>query len=292
MSRLLNKYVLFTYTVLFSISLNAWSAEPENGILWQVSKSGQQSSYLLGTIHSDAPAVTTLPAKVSRALEQSSSFTAELDLDLIQMLQVQMQMLLPENKSLQSIIGDQRFKKAAALMATNGVPAEILSRMKPWAVAAQLSMPKSQTGIFLDLKLFQMAKVQGKKTYGLETMAEQLSVFDNMTDSQQIAMLDQAIKDHAQMQAKINTLIRLYVKRDLNGMKRFSDKEMKKIDPSLSRVMEDKLINERNHRMVKRMQPQLKAGKAFIAVGSLHLPGEQGILKLLQKQGYQVKAVY
>ena len=292
MSGFLNKNVLLVWLLLTSLSMNAWADSSENGILWEVSKSGLQSSYLLGTIHSDDPLVTTLPAKVSNALQQSSSFTAELDLDILQMLQAQMQMLLPENTSLQSVIGEQRYKKAVGLMTSHGVPEAMLSKMKPWAVAAQLSMPKPKSGIFLDLKLYQMAQVQGKKIYGLETVTEQLSIFDNMTKSQQLAMLDQAMKDYALMPGKINTLIKLYVKRDLNGMKRFSDDEMKKMDSSLSSIMEDKLINERNHRMVKRMQPQLTLGKAFIAVGALHLPGEQGILVLLEKQGYKVSVIY
>ncbi len=292
MRGILKKNALLTCVLIFSISMNAWSAGSGNGLLWKISKSGQQTSYVLGTIHSDDPAVTQLPTQVSQALQQASSFTAELDLNMNAMLQAQMQMLLPDNKSLQSVIGAQRYNKCVSLMGTYGVPEAMLSKMKPWAVAAQLSMPKPQTGVFLDLQLFQMAQSQGKKTYGLETVAEQMSVFDNMTESQQLIMLDQAIKDHAQMPAKINTLIRLYVKRDLKGMKQFSDNEMKKIDSSLSSIMEDKLINERNHRMVKRMQPQLSVGKAFIAVGALHLPGKQGILELLRQQGYQVTVIY
>ncbi len=292
MHGILNKKVLLGYVLIFSLSMNVWAADSDNGILWQVSKSGQLPSFVLGTIHSDDPAVTALPAKVTSALQQSTSFSAELDLDMSKMLQAQMQMMLPENKTLQSVIGAQRYNQCLSLMSRYGVPEALLSKMKPWAVAAQLSMPKPQTGVFLDLQLFQMAQVQGKKTYGLETIAEQMSVFDGMTESQQLIMLDQAIKDHAHMPAKINKLIKLYVKRDLNGMKKFSDIEMEKIDSSLSNLMEDKLINERNHRMVKRMQPQLAAGKAFIAVGALHLPGEQGILKLLQKQGYQLKVIY
>jgi uncharacterized protein YbaP (TraB family) len=45
-------------------------------------------------------------------------------------------------------------------------------------------------------------------------------------------------------------------------------------------------------RMVERMQPQLRAGNAFVAVGALHLYGEQGILGLLQRDGYRVSRMY
>ncbi|HYQ72222.1 MAG TPA: TraB/GumN family protein [Gammaproteobacteria bacterium] len=40
------------------------------------------------------------------------------------------------------------------------------------------------------------------------------------------------------------------------------------------------------------MQPHLKAGNAFIAVGALHLPGETGLLSLLEQRGYTVRAIY
>ena len=52
------------------------------------------------------------------------------------------------------------------------------------------------------------------------------------------------------------------------------------------------LIDQRNARMVTRMEPFLKRGQAFIAIGALHLPGEVGVLNLLAKQGYRVSVVY
>jgi uncharacterized protein YbaP (TraB family) len=54
----------------------------------------------------------------------------------------------------------------------------------------------------------------------------------------------------------------------------------------------DNLINRRNRLMVERMATRLAEGNAFIAVGALHLPGDQGILHLLELQGYQVRPLY
>jgi len=39
------------------------------------------------------------------------------------------------------------------------------------------------------------------------------------------------------------------------------------------------------------MQDLLAEGNAFIAVGAAHLPGEKGILQLLEKQGYRLSRV-
>jgi uncharacterized protein YbaP (TraB family) len=44
--------------------------------------------------------------------------------------------------------------------------------------------------------------------------------------------------------------------------------------------------------MLERMEKRLQEGNAFIAVGALHLPGDKGLLKLLQARGYRVSALY
>jgi len=44
--------------------------------------------------------------------------------------------------------------------------------------------------------------------------------------------------------------------------------------------------------MAQRMQSRLREGARFIAVGALHLPGEEGLLKLLSQQGYRLTPVY
>jgi len=44
--------------------------------------------------------------------------------------------------------------------------------------------------------------------------------------------------------------------------------------------------------MIDRMQPYLLKGDAFIAVGALHLPGDDGIIENLNQQGYTITAIY
>jgi uncharacterized protein YbaP (TraB family) len=60
----------------------------------------------------------------------------------------------------------------------------------------------------------------------------------------------------------------------------------------LKAVFDQRLLYDRNPRMVERMQPQLQAGSAFIAVGALHLYGDKGLLRLLERAGYRVTRVY
>ena len=262
------------------------------GLLWEVSGKGPQASYVLGTIHSDDSRVTTIPVQIQTALYKARSFSAELDLDLGAMITAQAQMMLPPDKDLQTIVGQQRYNKAVQYMMDYGMPELVVSRMKPWAVAAQLMLPKPTTGVFLDLKLYQEAQSRGIKTYGLETVDEQMSVFESMSNSQQIAMLDQSIREYKNMPAMISQLTQLYLNRDLAGMQRFSDEQMRKSDRTIADMMEKTLINDRNARMVQRMETRFHEGAAFIAIGALHLPGDKGVLQLLENRGYKLRALY
>ena len=67
---------------------------------------------------------------------------------------------------------------------------------------------------------------------------------------------------------------------------------MAESDQKVAEHFAKQLVVKRNHLMTERMQVRLKEGNAFIAVGALHLPGNEGILNLLSKQGYKVKSVY
>ena len=56
-------------------------------------------------------------------------------------------------------------------------------------------------------------------------------------------------------------------------------------------AFEATMVNARNHTMAERALPLLEEGGAFIAVGALHLPGEEGLAALLSAKGFTVTAV-
>ncbi len=290
--KLIGKRAIWLCLMLLVLPYSAWAGNFDKGILWEVSKAGQLNSYIFGTIHSADPRVTKLPAQLKSILKQARSFTVEVDLNTEAMLQLQSQLFLPANQSLKKIVGPQLYQESVLLMSRYGVPEPIVDKMKPWVVAVELSSPKEKKGLILDLKLYQLAQQQGLKLHGLETVAEQINVFDDLPVKQQKLMLSHAINAFPNMPQKYATLIEYYVQRDLRGLLKFNDEEMSGLDSSLKDVLATRLITKRNHLMVKRMQPQLAQGKAIVAIGALHLPGEEGILQLLENRGYQLKAIY
>ena len=285
-------FALAYILLLFVCTTPVRAEQFARGVLWEVSGAGSAANYLLGTIHSDDPRVTRIPAEIEQAFNAAKSFTAELDMDMTSMLSAQQAMLLPDGQTLEGVIGTARFRRAAELMTQYGLPEPVINKMKPWAIAVQLNLPKPQSGLFLDLLLYQQALGKGIPVHGLETVTEQLSVFDAMPMPKQIVMLDEALEDYKLMPAMIEKLVQLYLQRDLAGLQAYNTQQMQKSDKALADYVEQKLVVERNRRMVERMQPHLREGKAFIAVGALHLPGEHGILNLLQEQGYKLRVLY
>lgn len=270
----------------------ALAAAGDNGLLWKIEGKSYTPSYLLGTVHSDDPRITKIPPQVDKIFRQAQSFTAEINLDLATQLQLQVKSILLPPQDLRSLIGEQRYKKCARYMLDYGIFDSTLSQLKPWVVAVQLSMPKPKTGVPLDLFLYYEAKKMGKALYGLESLDEQLAVFDEMDLQQQVVFLDQALQLYPQMDGMLEKLLQYYLKRDLHAIQRYADELIKLGDQELNQKMLDKLLVERNHRMAQRMQARLKEGNAFIAVGALHLPGKEGLLNLLKQQGYHLTPIY
>jgi uncharacterized protein YbaP (TraB family) len=292
-----DKHLLRLRKVFFTLFIAALACPVqasnfEHGLLWEISKPGVAASYLLGTIHSDDPRVTKLPPAVAKAFAKSRSFTGEMDMSMESMTRTQQQIMLPADKKLDSVIGETRFRKCVELMAKYHIPEVVVKKMKPWAIALQLNMPKPTSDRFLDLVLYEQAISRGLPVHGLETVAEQMAVFDNLSMPQQITLLDEALDNYENVDEMIARLIDLYLARDLAGLQTTNTEQMKKGNAALAQKVEQRLIIARNHRMAKRMQARLQEGQAFIAVGALHLPGDQGILHLLEQQGYRVKSVY
>jgi uncharacterized protein YbaP (TraB family) len=263
-----------------------------HGLLWEVSKSGQQPAYLFGTIHSEDPAVVDLPAPVKQAFDASNSVVLEMLMDTDTMRYSSTAMLMLDGRSLSDVIGMPLYEKVSATIASRGIPEHVLQRMKPWAVAVTLSTPALETGQILDRVLYQYALQQDKAVYGLETVREQLDLFDSMSESDQVILLRDAVDKFPELDTLHAELLAVYRQRDLEGLLAINETSMQAEDQRLANDFQRRVIDDRNQRMAERMQPYLRQGKAFVAVGALHLPGEKGLLNLLEQQGYTIRRIY
>ena len=262
-----------------------------HGLLFRIEKPGTPPSHIFGTMHSDDPRVLALPDPVKNTFDNADTLALELDLEPATIQASMLGMLLQDERELSDIIGTQLYAQTVTAIAEGGIPENAIKKFKPWGIVMLLSMPPTKTGQFLDLVLYQSAITQGKAIKGLETVEEQLAVFDTLPEVDQIEILRDTLENRHQFKQVFKELLVAYLKRELGTLLQLSHK-YGPADAKTAQQLEERVVNKRNQLMVDRMNPILKQGNSFIAIGALHLPGEKGVLNLLKQQGFQVTTVY
>jgi len=264
------------------------------GLLWRVEKTGVAPSYVFGTIHIDDKRVTALPEPVRESFDGAQSFTMEVSLDDASLLRLAERMVYDDGRTLQDATGVGLYRKIVPVMERHGVPEALLAAFRPWAVTLMLEVPQQNSMEVLDFMLYQMAQEQHKPVHELETADEQIAVFEDMPEADQVTMLKDAVENYQDIPGQTEQLVQAYLARDLAQMWRIDQQSTGDSADvkDANRRLERRLLDERNARMAERMQPQLQQGGAFVAIGALHLYGARGVLELLRQRGYRVTRVY
>lgn len=261
------------------------------GILWRIDAPGIEPSYLFGTIHSDDPRVTKLPKPVTQAFNVSPQLVIELAMTQEGLLTMSQAMFLPEHESLQNILGIKLYDDTRIVLMKRGMTDEHLDRLRPWLVITMLSMPPRRDGKFLDINLHHAAVRAGKTVHGLESMTEQIAVFDGLSLADQVELLRIMVKRADKVAGETEDMIQAWLARDLRRLEAIA-RQHEAHNPRLYRRFMRRLLHDRNYRMFTRLQPILANGGTFIAVGALHLGGHSGLLQQFHNAGYRLSAVY
>ena len=265
-------------------------AKFSNAVLWKVSNAGKSSSYIFGTIHVSDPRITNLPDPVKSALNNSDTFVMEALPTPEEALALSQMMFYADGTTLKDYLDDELFQRIAKVLSIFQLPIEAAAVLKPWAAFLIMNYPADNM-MPLDLKLLEIATRQGARTMGLETLSEQGAIFSEMTLNKQLRLLLDTVCNYDLVNQGIEEMKELYLKRDLNGLLNASIQHPHADEP-VYKELNKKLLTERNKIMIDRMQSVLQEGGAFIAIGALHLPGDDGVIAGLSQQGYKITAVY
>lgn len=260
------------------------------GLLWKVTKQGFEPSYVFGTIHVAERHVSTQLEKVRDALAGSEIFVMEAVFDPDGIEALRGMMFFTDGASLQDVISAGLYAETLAILRAYHVTETDLAAMKPWAAYLTMSYP-ADMGVILDRRLMQLALQAGIDTMGLETVVEQGGLFNSFSLDDQVRLLTDAICHRELLEADFTKMISLYTQGDLAGLSSYGQRYSFG-DNTLYETLTERLLTRRNRLMVERMQAALETGKAFIAVGALHLPGEEGILALLERRGFKITRVF
>jgi uncharacterized protein len=254
-------------------------------LLWEISGPGG-ASYLLGTMHTGFSAVTDTHPIVWEKFKASSAFLAEIDLFSPDLLEVQRRALLPEGGSLSAMLGQEAFEKLSKALPST--PPAFLDRFQPWFALISMTLEAYPKSVPMDSVFLSEAKKAGKALAFLETPTAQL---DMLTKAMSVELLKESLAREdpmARVREQAKKLTDAYVSGDPEALARVvaEDEDAKK-HPEL----QEELLTARNKRWVPLLKPHVDKGGAFIAVGAAHLIGDEGLLALLEKEGYRVTRV-
>lgn len=265
------------------------------GLLWRVSRRGIAASYVFGTIHIPDPRVLLIPDAVTQALMRSKSYAMEIQFDPGAEARFFEAVRFEDGRRLETLIGADAYAQVRASLRQRDVPDEIIARLKPWAALANLIVtPADYERVTLDQKLYALARARRLPVDGLEGIEEQIAVFDGIPLATQVALLKHQLAEREYFVGLIEPTIQAWLRRDLVALEALHERVLTRF-PDMAehyRVLAKHIVQNRSAVMAHRLFLPLRRGRAFVAIGASHLYGETGVLRLLQKQGYRVSAVY
>ena len=248
---------------------------------------------LFGSVHLLPSGVDWRPAELDRALGAADDVWFEAPMDAGGQAQATQSALehafLPGGQTLPPMLsaaGRARLAKAAKAL---GVPVQQFDRLQPWYAELLISGAMyQQVGAKASDGVEETLWVQVPDTvtrHTLETPQEQVGFFAGADIKDQLASLEQSLKDLGHAKHDYDLLVKAWLGADLTTLDREVVRPLRKASPRLY----ERLVDQRNARWTDALVSRLNgSGHTLVIVGMGHLIGPGGLPALLRARGYQV----
>ncbi|MCC6290214.1 MAG: TraB/GumN family protein [Chitinophagaceae bacterium] len=261
----------------------------DNALLWEISGNGlAKPSYLYGTVHMICKKDFLMSEALKKSFAATDKLYLEIDMDDPSMNMKMLQLSMLQGKKLSDFFNKEDYEKLNVFFRDSiGMPLTMFNTMKPFVLFSIISLktlncPEQES---YEMSFVKMAKEQSKEILGLETVEEQMKIFDDMPDSVQAQMLIRYANEFYEQKEEFSKMIDLYKAQDLTSL---YNQTISSPDIAGS---EDVLLFNRNQKWIPVIENAMKESRLFVAVGAGHLAGDKGVINLLRTKGYTVKAV-
>lgn len=258
---------------------------------------GKQVVYVLGTLHVGQAAFYPFRPEIESALDQSTRLYLEINQEKTDVKQKLAQAMLCERPCLKETLSESEWNALARQLGHKEAALREIGRIRPWAAAIVLSLAdytalgfSAEHGV--EKHVTQRAG-KDKGPIGLENADEQIRLFTEMPPAEQKEMLVQWLNMTAKERLSASReLVELWKGGDAEALHAWYLKmeQQYSSSPETAEAFDRKFLVARNRIFVERLLPQIghAPGPFFLAVGALHLGGPEGVLALLEKQGFKL----
>ncbi len=280
------------FLLVFCVSSMVLRAQvpAENSLLWEISGRGlAKPSYLFGTIHLICPTDFSLSDSLKSTLSRTRQVALEMDMDDPGMMAGMMKtMNMSAGNELKKLITTQEYERLNHFFQDSvHVGLAMFERAKPFVLMGPLfntlldCQPQSY-----EMALVELAGKQQSEVIGIETLEEQMAIFDTIPYKDQAKMLLNLIDSLPAAKKEFKSLVALYKAQNINELYQMTMKSEFGMEGN-----EEVMLFTRNQKWIPRIRRIASAKPTFFAVGAAHLGGERGVIALLRKEGFQVRAV-
>ena len=275
------------------------------GNFWRATR-GLQTVHILGTYHFEdsrhdatLAAVTPMIASATAVLvEAGPAEEAALAERIAREPGV---MTITDGPTLPELLPENEWQALSAAMTARGIPGFMAAKFQPWFLSMMLGipacdMPRAATGRGLDRLVIEEANRRGVPVRALEPYDTLFSLFDTLTQTDQLAMIRSALAMEPQAADMSVTLADSYFAGESRLIWEFTRQQMTSApgaDPAQAerdlRLMETALMVDRNRAWIPVILTAAAKGPVLAAFGALHLSGDQGVLNLLANEGFTLE---
>lgn len=259
--------------------------------LWRVADR-DTTIYLFGTVHALPKDKPWFDDRIARAFAASGELVTEIDIADVGRSQGLLQAagLLPEGETLRGLMSAADRQQYEAALIGLGLPVEAFDRAEPWLAAMTMTLLPvlragydTQSGVEVALG----GRAEGKTRASLETVEQQVELFDGMPRAAQLAFLDKTVEELPKATATLDAMVAEWSVGDADQLAALMNAEL------TDAVLRDRLLTSRNANWAGWIKDRLaRPGTVFIAVGAGHLAGAGSVQDQLRRRGLRVKRIW
>ncbi len=280
---------LLTWALVLWTCTSASRADTALHSLWEL-HGKHNTVFLLGSIHVLRPGDYPLSPAVMQAYASSKSLLMEINLADMDLEQLQAEMLasatLPEGKSLPEVLGPKRYSRAESLARDVGVDLATFDQFAPWFAAEAISqLQLLQLGFQptsgVEMYFLERARSDGKSIAGLETVHDQIALFEGLSMDAQAEYLVSSLEQAHELPKQVDDMVHAWQRGDTAW---FNDQLKSELgrDP----VLYQSVLAARNRKWIPKIEALLNDDKNYLViVGTGHLVGRNSVIDLLKKDG-------
>lgn len=268
-------------------------------LLWKISGNGlKHPSYLFGTHHFIPISFLDSVPGLFKAFNSCEMVVGEMVMSNIDATaKIQQAAIMPNHIKMNDLLSDEEYKLVDnELKAVLKIGIKEVSIMNPTFILSlyEIELFKKLVGITDDIQsdsYFQLvATEKEKKVIGLETADQQISfLFGNGSLERQADILVETIQQKDSTLKEMYHLNKLYKKGKIEELL-YLAKERNKITDMTDEEYA-KLVDNRNTDWMTKLPQLMNESSCFIAVGAMHIGGENGLIKKIQQKGYRVTPI-